>query len=131
MTKEATINAVLKLALEALSVCTSDNWADKELQGKAWDACKEALTSTQCEKQPAQEPVAWMYVNVDGECEQIEYGPIPFLDDSITFLYTTPPQRPWVSLTDIEIMKIINSNTSTGLWYMAIEIAAKLKEKNT
>ena len=53
MTKEATINAALKLALEALSVCTSNNWADKELQGKAWDACKEALTSTQCEKQPA------------------------------------------------------------------------------
>lgn len=24
--------------------------------------------------QPEQEPVAWMYVNEDGECEQIEYG---------------------------------------------------------
>jgi len=40
-------------------------------------------------------------------------------------------KRPWAGLTDIEIMKIINSNISTGLWYMAIEIQAKLKEKNS
>jgi hypothetical protein len=40
-------------------------------------------------------------------------------------------QRTWVGLMDSEIMKIINSNISTGLWYMAIEIEAKLKEKNT
>jgi hypothetical protein len=45
-------------------------------------------------------------------------------------LYTTPQQRPWVGLTDLEIIKIINSNTSMGLWYMAMEIGAKLKEKN-
>jgi len=43
----------------------------------------------------------------------------------------TPQQRPWIRLTDEEIMRIINSNISTGLWCMAIEIEAKLKEKNT
>lgn len=37
-------------------------------------------------------PVAWMYVNPDGECEQIEYGE-PFDDPSVTPLYTAPPQR--------------------------------------
>lgn len=42
--------------------------------------------------QPEQEPVAWMYVNTDGECEQIEYGE-PFDDPSTTPLYTHPPQR--------------------------------------
>jgi len=42
--------------------------------------------------QPEQEPVAWMYVNTDGECEQIEYGE-PFDDPSTTPLYTTAPQR--------------------------------------
>jgi len=41
---------------------------------------------------PEQEPVAWMYVNTDGECEQIEYGE-PFDDPSTTPLYTTAPQR--------------------------------------
>ena len=52
--------------------------------------------------QPAQqEPVAWMYVNTDGECEQIEYGE-PFDDPSTTPLYT-PPQRTWVGLTDEEV----------------------------
>jgi hypothetical protein len=42
--------------------------------------------------QPEPEPVAWMYVNSDGECEQIEYGKV--LDDpSVIPLYTNPPQR--------------------------------------
>lgn len=40
---------------------------------------------------PKQEPVAWMYINLDGECEQIEYGTPPTDDDSITPLYTAPP----------------------------------------
>jgi hypothetical protein len=40
-------------------------------------------------------------------------------------------KRPWVNLTDVAIMKIIASNTSAGLWYMAIEIQSKLKELNT
>lgn len=46
--------------------------------------------------QPEQEPVAWMYVNMDGECEQIEYlegEPMPD-DPSIKPLYTTPPRCP-------------------------------------
>lgn len=42
-------------------------------------------------KKPKQEPVAWMYVNLDGECEQIVYGTPPTDDDSITPLYAAPP----------------------------------------
>ena len=42
--------------------------------------------------QPEPEPVAWMYVNTDGECEQIEYGE-PFDDPSVTPLYAALPQR--------------------------------------
>lgn len=42
-------------------------------------------------KKPKQEPVAWMYVNLDGECEEIVYGTPPTDDDSITPLYTAPP----------------------------------------
>jgi hypothetical protein len=37
------------------------------------------------------EPVAWMYVNLEGECEQIEYGTPSIDDDSITLLYAAPP----------------------------------------
>ena len=40
---------------------------------------------------PQPEPAAWMYVNSEGECEQIEYGTPPTDDDSITPLYAAPP----------------------------------------
>jgi hypothetical protein len=40
---------------------------------------------------PRSEPVAWMYVNLEGECEQIEYGTEAIDDDSITLLYAAPP----------------------------------------
>ena len=40
---------------------------------------------------PEPEPVAWMYVNSEGECEQIEYGTEVIDDDSITLLYAAPP----------------------------------------
>ena len=56
------------------------------------------------EYESKQEPVAWMYVNKDGECEQIEFGD-PFNDPSVTLLYTAPPKREWQGLTDEEIVK--------------------------
>jgi hypothetical protein len=40
-------------------------------------------------------------------------------------------QRTWVGLTDEEIVKIVNSNSSKGLYLMAKAIEAKLKELNT
>ena len=40
-------------------------------------------------------------------------------------------QRTWVGLTDEEREQVINANTATGLWHMAKDIEAKLKEKNT
>ncbi len=74
------------------------------------------------------QPVAWMYVNADGECEQIEYGEV--LDDpSVTPLYTAPPQREWQGLTDDEIDQVA---ASFGYGYIDVAraIEAKLKEKN-
>ena len=44
---------------------------------------------------------------------------------------TTPPQRTWEELTDEERGECINANFGTGLWFMAKDIEAKLKEKNT
>ena len=44
--------------------------------------------------EPEPEPVAWMYVNTEGECEQIEYGTPSIDDDSITLLYAAPPKPP-------------------------------------
>jgi hypothetical protein len=41
-----------------------------------------------------------------------------------------PPQRTWVDLTEEERGICINANMGTGLWAMAKDIEAKLKEKN-
>jgi hypothetical protein len=83
----------------------------------------------ECENwEPKQEPVAWMFVNEDGECEQIEYGPV-FDDPGVTPLYAAPPKREWVGLTAYEIQEIYSGNQHWGNFACAIE--AKLKEKNT
>jgi hypothetical protein len=75
-----------------------------------------------------QEPVAWMFVNEDGECEQIEYGPV-FDDPGVTPLYAAPPKREWVGLTAYEIQEIHSGNQHWGSFACAIEQA--LKDKNT
>jgi len=82
-----------------------------------------------CCPQPNQEPVAWMYVNSDGECEQIEYE-VPPNDSSVTPLYTVPPQRPWVGLTKEEAKEISMANRPYVIDMIAA-LEARLKEKNT
>jgi hypothetical protein len=115
----------MKLALDALETLMIEHGSIYE---KAIAALKERLA------QPEQEPVAWMYVNTDGECEQIEYGE-PFDDPSTTPLYTHPPQRTepaqrtWVGLNDDEIDYLIYlAYTDDEEFVRTIE--AKLKEKN-
>ena len=94
--------------------------------------------------QPAQEPVAWMWrckpyydypnweVSLkrpadsgrDGNKKTDGYEDVP--------LYTTPPQRPWVGLTDEEIKAMDAGLSSNASFYAgALWAEAKLKEKNT
>lgn len=40
-------------------------------------------------------------------------------------------ERQWQGLTDEERGQVINENFGTGLWQMAKDIEARLKEKNT
>ena len=47
-----------------------------------------------------------------------------------TKLFTHPPQRTWVGLTDEEIEDIVEDCDGVG-WDVAQAIRAKLKEKNT
>jgi hypothetical protein len=83
----------------------------------------------ECESwEPKQEPVGWMFVNEDGECEQIEYGPV-FDDPGVTPLYAAPPKREWVGLTDEE--RYLGDARSAEEIEYARAIEAKLKEKNT
>jgi hypothetical protein len=103
----------MKQALDAL-----ENKRHEYRAYQAITALRQAIEQTE-----KQEPVAWMYVNVDGECEQIEYGACDYDDPSITFLYTAPPHKKWAGLTEDDLRQII---------LVSIGVAeAKLKEKNT
>jgi len=124
MTQEA-----LKLALEALeeSKTNNDSMEFHDRKNKAITAIKEALA------QPEQEPVAWVCYGVgdkkDIDFEQYDVDALPVG----TNLYTTPPQRTWIGLTDEEV-----ANFASRLWPLAEKqvsdrlraIEAKLKEKN-
>ena len=44
---------------------------------------------------------------------------------------TTPPQRPWVGLTDEEATKIWESTDDKDSWELLKRVEAKLKERNT
>jgi len=105
----------LKLALDALSDF------DYEKRLNAIKAVQEALA------QPAQEPEAWMHP--DGSLWLFGHG-----YDKSTFtipLYATPPQRPWVGLTDDEIKAMDTGTISNASFYAgALWADAKLKEMN-
>jgi len=60
--------------------------------GKRLYAALTALDAALAQPDAKREPVAWMYVNSEGECEQIEYETPPAGDDSITPLYAAPPE---------------------------------------
>jgi len=71
---------------------------------------------------PEQEPVAWMWN--DGSLTSDPYE----ADGTWTKLYTAPPKREWVGLTDEDYDELL-----TGDWGGSLIQAteAKLKEKNT
>ena len=139
MTKEA-----LKLALdfvvsispaficEATHHKKNERHADNEpcphvkKQKQIYEAIKEALA------QPEQEPVAWRaWVSKfpQGTGSDWVYVTKPIMKDRIHNqpLYTTPPQRTWVGLTDEEI----NDCISMSIQKTCRTVEAKLKEKNT
>ena len=75
--------------------------------------------------QPAQEPVAWRY---RGNLH--EFDPSDWATGPVTPLYTTPPQRPWVELTD-EKIALIDWESLVTKKDCVRAIEAKLKEENT
>jgi hypothetical protein len=93
--------------------------------------------------QPEQEPVAWLYKSepsFDGNkwhdtfevttSKQVAL----WKDKSAKPLYTTPPQRTWVGLTEEEINEVFGADIRdepSGELRFIRAIEAKLKEKNT
>ena len=138
MTKEA-----LKLALEAFGEINWSNnsqWQSDRAK-VAIATLKEALANEALEKmaenarelgldyEPEPVPVAVVRWNDIGH---ISWRTHVMLSDD-TPLYTTPPQRTWVGLTDEEIWQLVNDCVLGGDLHpdkFALIIEAKLKEKN-
>ena len=82
--------------------------------------------------QGKQEPVAWTLTEFLDKRETTTNAPLWFVDpvnSAWTPLYTAPPSKRWASLTDEEIEEAAN-NAGFGHINIALEIEAKLKEKN-
>ena len=78
----------MQMALDALQVMKAGQHAEeKAYMDKVIEALRQALAQTE------QEPVAWMYVNEDGEVGGIEYGVPTVKAPYITLLYTAPPSK--------------------------------------
>jgi hypothetical protein len=119
-----TKDEALKLALEALG--WTDEWRPQGLKEEAITAIKEALA------QPEQEPVAWRaWVSKfpQGTGSYWVYVTKPIMKDSVHNqpLYTTPPQRTWIGLTDEDE---IDWEEGGNLKDLVKAIEAKLKQKN-
>ena len=91
-----------------------------------------ACSSNNYPPHPAQEPVAWMYQGSDefGWRDEIQFVQPPNhpVFRSVVALYTAPPQRTWVGLTDEDD---IDWEEGGNLKDLVKAIEAKLREKNT
>ena len=96
---------------------TKKEWM--EYLEKTWNAAQEKALA-----QPEQEPVAWYYK------EGLERG-VSLKQETFKWipLYTTPPQRTWVGLTDEEIQECLEGLPTQTIDVYAKRIEAKLKEK--
>ena len=114
--------------------------------GEQLDTAEDAITSlrqaiAEAEKhEVSQEPVAWMY-EWDGRMH-LTFTDQRFVEEAhphfnkSTPLYTTPPQRTWVGLTDEDVVEtwdaiIKYAPGDVRLKEFARAIEDKLKEKNT
>jgi len=118
----------------------TEPWNEDEWRRNNWRCGHGWLRGEQCEicnaPQPAQEPVAWTLLltgehhGIIGEAGEKFIG-APECYQRVN-VYTTPPKREWVGLTDEEIDDAahycVKSGQSVNAAIRAIE--AKLKEKN-
>jgi hypothetical protein len=79
--------------------------------------------------QPVQQPVAWVVEFENGE-QELHFEE-PSVGETITPLYTTPPQRPWVGLTQDQFSKAIRL-AEDGEYLVALELIQQcLRRANT
>ena len=100
--------------------------------GKGYDeGYADGLKDAPQRKEPEQAPVVWMYQDKSTHEVKFQKHMRGFVDHGATYetpLYTTPPQRTWVGLTDDERKDLCRSWSSPMDAIYATE--AKLKDKN-
>jgi hypothetical protein len=133
----------LRLALEALEGVLDDSpkVMEASISGGLYEVvqCRDAITAIKAALEAKDEPVA--YINVEQRklewAKYVSWGTPTVVNLPKIPLYTTPPQRTWVGLTDEEIKAFDtwhdNREEEIG-WVNPSEIVAyieaKLKEKN-
>ena len=142
MTKQEWISAVEQLwdsaQKEALAQDEQETTNCRHCGG-----AKDVICAGQCKVQPEQEPVAFYVYKPTlprGHLGNVSDGDLPWVYDqdpssgysARMLVYTAPPKREWVSLTDGEMHECAGEYpwTPTGL-KCCRAIEAKLKEKNS
>jgi len=122
----------MKLALEALKWCHGGEPCGT---AEAITAIKEALAEHAMQEvqrigqEIEQEPVAHCKVRLLRGDESFPKVEIDWVNQPVPGpLYTTPPQRTWVRLTDEDMADI--TSLPIGTCSMMLKVEAKLKEKN-
>ncbi len=118
---------LMQMALDALG--TASGFITQKWQEDAWkvqDLLSDRLA------QPEPEPVAWIIDRAMAE-QKLDWCKPKNSDTYVdaTPLYTAPPKREWVGLTDEEIGHLMRQYPDNLSWNSVLEIEAKLKEKNT
>ena len=89
--------------------------------------------------QPVQEPAAWLVYTQDGQSVYVTDNPTDIQADQRALpLYTNPPKRPWVGLTDADADDLFVETQRHMIGHGSREftriftrlINAKLKEQN-
>jgi hypothetical protein len=123
---------VLKQALDALETEVSIDWTNNDEFNASAEKMHDAITSLRqvIAELESQEPVAIYMghrITPAGSKEFWGFADLPLIRG--TKLYTHPPQRTWVELTDEERSQLVTLHHGWNEYAQAIE--AKLREKNT
>ena len=106
----------------------------EHIEGNYTVSAEEAITAIkEALAQPEQEPVAWQFMNGSNFRKR---RPDDFADlapDALPYwkpLYTHPPQRTWVGLSEDELERLIH-NFGNDPHTLLDEVDARLRSRNT
>jgi len=110
--------------------------AMNDLEGYRPNIDKAMLALHQALAQPEQKPVAWYAkdnLEINDEVEVIWNSEMPKYAQVWIPLYTAPPRKEWVGLTNVEVQEIAKQLIDDAAYcstHFAIAIEAELRRKN-